>query len=263
MFQVPYLVVLVPLLLACLAACTLKETHPRRPGVLRSLVPSLLIPREVRERFFVAVGALCASWALVGPYLGIGPTVSKTLLHIQSPSIGALAIPALTGTGALTGLLTFRIKAEKVMASGAAALVLGVGAIAVAVALESVWLFFAASLIGGVGLGAGFQGGLRSLRELLPPRERGGTLSSVYLVSYLAFGVPTLVAGLMIPGSGLQNVVFGYSALVVLLAIVAILLLLGSRARRRREARAAWSAIASSTHTQRHGRAHQIHSLAA
>lgn len=243
-FQTPYLVILIPLLLACLAACTLKEKHPRRPGALRSLVPSLMIPQEVRERFFVAVGALCASWALVGLYLGIGPTVSKTLLHIQSPAMGALAIFALTGTGALTGLLTFKIAAEKVMAAGAAALVLGVGAIAAAVALESAWLFFVASVIGGVGFGAGFQGGLRSVLELLPPRQRGGTLSSVYLVSYMAFGVPTLVAGLMIPGSGLQNVVFGYSILVVLLAIAAILLLLRTRSKRRRETRAAWSAIA-------------------
>lgn len=55
--------------------------------------------------------------------------------------------------------------------------------------------------------------------------------------------MPTLVAGLTIPGFGLQNVVFGYSTLVVLLAIVAVLLLLCSRSKRRRETRAAWSAI--------------------
>jgi MFS family permease len=238
-FRIPYLVIFVPLLLACAAAFTLKEKHPRRPGVLRSLVPSLMIPREVRERFFVAVGALCASWALVGLYLGIGPTVSKTLLNIASPSIGALAILALTGTGALTGLLSFRIKSEKVMAIGASALILGVAAIAAAVTLESTWIFFAASVIGGIGFGAGFQGGLRSVLELLPPLQRGGTLSSLYLVSYMAFGVPTLVAGLLIPTLGLQNVVYGYAALVMVLSLVALALLLRSRTKRIRRAAAA------------------------
>lgn len=230
--QIPYMVVFVPLLLACAAACTLKEKHPRRPGVLRSLIPTLMIPLEIREKFFVAVGALCASWALVGLYLGIGPNVSKTLLHISSPSISALAIFALTGTGALTGLLSFRIKGEKVMALGAITLILGVTTIAAAVALENVGLFFVASVIGGVGFGAGFQGGLRSVLELLPASQRGGTLSSVYLVSYVAFGGPTLVAGLLIPTIGLQNVVYGYAAFVVVLSVIALLLLLRSRSKR-------------------------------
>ncbi|KAA0975927.1 MFS transporter [Paeniglutamicibacter gangotriensis] len=240
-FQVPYIVVFIPLLLACAAAAFLKEKHPRRAGMLRSLVPALMIPREVRDRFFTAVGALCASWALVGLYLGIGPNVSKTLLNIASPSLGALAIFALTGTGALTGLLSFRIKSEKVMATGAVALILGVAAIAAAVAMESTWIFFAASIIGGIGFGAGFQGGLRSVLELLPARQRGGTLSSVYLVSYLAFGIPTLVAGLLIPNFGLQNVVYGYAALVVTLSLVALALLIGSRAKRIRLVAAAAS----------------------
>lgn len=233
--QLPYLAIAVPLLLACIAACFLKEKHPRRPGVLRSLVPTLIIPREVRKRFLVAVGALCASWALVGLYLGIGPTVSKTLLHVQAPLIGALAIFAMTGTGALIGLLSFRVKAEKVMATGAAALILGVLALAAAVALEDVWLFFAASIIGGIGFGAGFQGGLRSVLEYLPALQRGGTLSSVYLVSYMAFGGPTLVAGLLIPTHGLQNVVYGYVALVIVLALVALGLLFRSRTERIRQ----------------------------
>lgn len=230
--QVPYLVIFVPLLLAGVAACTLKEKHPRRPGVLRSLVPSLMVPREVRARFLVAAGALCASWALVGLYLGIGPNVSKALLHIQSPALGALAIFALTGTGALTGLLSFRMKAEKVMATGAVALVLGVLAIVAAVVWGNPWIFFVASVVGGIGFGAGFQGGLRSLLEDLPALQRGGTLSSVYLVSYLAFGVPTLVAGLLIPGAGLENVVYGYAAFVILLSLAALTLVLRSRAQR-------------------------------
>ena len=132
----------------------------------------------------------------------------------------------------------FRVKSEKVMAIGASALILGVAAIAAAVALEIRWLFFAASVIGGIGFGAGFQGGLRSVLELLPPLQRGGTLSSLYLVSYMAFGVPPLVAGLLIPTLGLQNVVNGYAALVIVLSLVALALLLRSRIKRIRRAAA-------------------------
>lgn len=134
-------------------------------------------------------------------------------------------------------VLSFRVNSE-VMAIGASALILGVAAIAAAVALESAWLFFAASAIGGIGFGAGFQGGLLSVLELLPPLQRGGTLSSLYLVTYMAFGVPTLVAGLLIPTFGLQNIVNGYAALVIVLSPVALAFLLRSRTKRIRRAAA-------------------------
>lgn len=127
---------------------------------------------------------------------------------------------------------------SEVMTIGASALILGVAAIAAAVALESAWLYFAARVIGGIGFGAGFQRGLRSVLELLPPLQRGGTLSSLYLVSYMACGVPTLVAGLLIPTLGLQNVVNGYAALVIVLSLAALALLLGSRIKRIRRAAA-------------------------
>ncbi|RAX49519.1 hypothetical protein DQ353_09610 [Arthrobacter sp. AQ5-05] len=39
-----------------LAGVTIER--PRHPGALRTLVPSLMIPQEVRERFLLAVGAL-------------------------------------------------------------------------------------------------------------------------------------------------------------------------------------------------------------
>ena len=128
-------------------------------------------------------------------------------------------------------VLSFRVKSEKVMAIGASALILGVAAIAAAVALESAWLYFAASVIGGIGFGAGFQGGLRSVLELLAPLQRWGTL--------MAFGVPTLVTGLLIPTLGLQNVVNGYAALVIVLSRVTLALLLRSRTKRIRRAAAA------------------------
>lgn len=227
-FQVPYLVVALLLIVALLASCFLTERHPRRPGVLRSLVPSILIPKEVRTQFFVAVGALLASWALVGMYLGLGPTISKSLMHIQAPTLSALAILALTGSSAITGVLTFRTPAVKVMILGTITLVVGSAMLAWAVESENIVIYFIASIIGGVGLGGGFQGGLRSIVEKVPALQRGGTLSSVYLVSYLAFGLPTLIGGLLVPNLGLKQVTYGYAGFVVILSLVALVLILAT-----------------------------------
>ncbi|NKG19780.1 hypothetical protein [Paeniglutamicibacter terrestris] len=75
--------------------------------------------------------------------------------------------------------------------------------------------------------------------KVIPATQRGGTLSSVYLVSYVAFGGPTLVAGLLIPTIGLQNMVYGYAAFIVVLSVIALLLLLRSRTKRIKSSTAA------------------------
>jgi predicted MFS family arabinose efflux permease len=231
--QLPYLVMFIALVLALIATTTLKEKHPRRPGVMKSLIPRLMVPREVRPRFVVAAGALCASWALGGLYMGIGPNVSKAILGIQSPTLGAVAILAVTVSGALTGIITTRLKAETVMIIGSVALLAGAGGVAIAAALSATVLYFGASVVAGIGFGAAFQGGLRAVLEGLAPVQRGGTISSLFLIAYVAFGVPTLAAGLLIHKVGLLPVLYGYAAFVALLAFVALALLLIGRAAER------------------------------
>lgn len=220
-FRVPYLVGGAALALALLAALTLVDKHPRRAGALRSMKPTLALPSDSRQRFFMATAALCAGWSLLGLYLGIGPTITRTLLHLEAPTMGGLAILAVTGIGGLTSALTFRLDAGRVMMCGAAALVLASCGIVVAVESADAVVFFVASVVGGTGFGALFQSGLRTVMEGLAHHQRGGTMSALYLISYAAFGLPTLIAGALIPPLGLKNVVIAYAALVVVLAVTA------------------------------------------
>jgi hypothetical protein len=60
-------------------------------------------------------------------------------------------------------------------------------------------------LLGGGCLGCGFLGALRSVTQLAEPQERAALLSAGYVVSYLAFSVPALVAGVLATNIGLLN----------------------------------------------------------
>jgi hypothetical protein len=83
-------------------------------------------------------------------------------------------------------------------------------------------LFFAGSAIAGLGFGAGFQGAIRSVVALAEPHERAGVLSVLYVISYLAFGVPAMIAGyLVVHGGGIPATARGYGTVVALLALVA------------------------------------------
>jgi predicted MFS family arabinose efflux permease len=54
---------------------------------------------------------------------------------------------------------------------------------------------------------------------LAQPHERAALLSAVYVVSYLAFSIPALVAGLLITHVGLRDTALGYGVFVALLAV--------------------------------------------
>jgi hypothetical protein len=105
----------------------------------------------------------------------------------------------------------------------------------VALGAGSVVGFFAATAVAGVGFGAGFQGAIRSVVPLAAPHERAGVLSVLFLVSYLALGLPAVGAGILVGhGGGLLRIAEGYGGVVALLALVALAGQLATTAGRRR-----------------------------
>ena len=110
------------------------------------------------------------------------------------------------------------------MTFGGVALVVGVGMTLVAIDSRSAALFFVGAVIAGAGFGAGFQGAIRTIVPLAAPHERAGVLSIVYVISYLAMGLPAVIAGfLVVDGDGLLPTARGYSVAVMVLAALALL----------------------------------------
>ncbi|MDR6868931.1 MFS family permease [Microbacterium resistens] len=198
-----------------------EERGPKRPGALRSLVPSLSIPERTRPVFMAVVGSLCAAWALAGLYVGSAGQITGGILGIPGPLSAGFAILALQIPGTLTGVLTARAHARPVILSGLGALILGAALTAWALAAGSVWGFFVSTVIAGAGFGAGFQGGLRLILAQTDALSTSGVLSAVYATSYLAFGIPSVIAGFLIPQLGLSVTTYWYLGLVAAVAAVA------------------------------------------
>lgn len=196
----------------------------RRPGAVASLRPTMTMPPRVRGVFLAVLGCLLAAWALGGLYLGLGASVVATVFGIHAALAAGLAMAAVTGVGAITGMIVQRRDAVQVMIGGSSMLVIGPALMIVAVATDTPWVFFVASVVSGIGFGAGFQGGLRLILAEVAEADRAGVLSSVYVVCYCAFCLPALAAGFLTPVLGLKEVVLGYAALVIAMAAVALLI---------------------------------------
>jgi MFS family permease len=111
------------------------------------------------------------------------------------------------------------------MIYGPTVLFIGVGlAITFLPLHQSATAFFVGSALAGSGFGAGFQGAIRSVVPLAAPHERGNVLSVIFVVSYLAMGVPAVIAGYFVARSGdLFLIAKGFGAVVMLLAALALI----------------------------------------
>jgi uncharacterized membrane protein len=83
--------------------------------------------------------------------------------------------------------------------------------------------FFLGTALAGMGFGAGFQGAIRLVVTPAAPHERAAVLSVAFVVSYLAMGVPAIVAGFVIvEGNSLIATAFDFGGVVMVLASLAL-----------------------------------------
>jgi MFS family permease len=218
-------VLLAVLAVQALAAFWLPETVSRRPGALASMKPRLAIPTRARSTLWQLLPVNTAQWALGGFYSSLGPSLARIVTGLHSPLLGGGVVASLVLTGAVAVLFVRTRPARFALASGTAALVIGVSVTLAGVQLHSTAAFFAGSVVAGFGFGAAFNGTLRSLVPLAEAHERAGLMSTFYVLSYLAFSVPAMAAGLMAGHVGLQAASVGYGALLVALGCVALALL--------------------------------------
>jgi len=171
------------------------ETAPRRRGALASLVPSFAMPASVRTPLLLALPIVVAVWGLGGFYASLGPTLLRSLVGSSSVLLGGLALFLLAVSGVIA-VAVLRDRSARMLARfGAVALMVGMAAVLAALSLHSLALFMVGTAIAGTGFGTGFQGALRNVIAPLPPTDRAGVLSVLFVVSYLAMGVPAILAG--------------------------------------------------------------------
>jgi MFS family permease len=164
-------------------------------GAVASLQPRFTLPMAARSPMFLAIPVLVALWALAGFYGALGPTLIRGMFGSQSPLLGGMALFVL-GSSAVTAVLILQHRDARLMlAMGASALLIGTGVTVLSLPYHFIVVFFAGTIIAGVGFGLGFQGALRTIMPHTAAHERAGVLSLIYVVSYLALGLPTVAAG--------------------------------------------------------------------
>ena len=189
-------------ILQAIGLAYMTESITPRGSVLSSLKPQLRLPRATREPLLLALPVLVAVWALAGFYGSLGPMLVRSMLGSNMPLLGGLSLFVLAAFGGLSVLVFQHREPKDMMMFGVASLFVGVAITVMSLPYSAIALFFLGTAIAGVGFGAGFQGAVRTVVPFASPHERAGVLSIVFVICYIAMGVPAVVAGWMIAQHG-------------------------------------------------------------
>ena len=208
---VPHLVIT---LLVMPAVWRTPETAaPVGPGFLARLrVHGVGTPR------FAAVVAPAAPWVFAAPVIAIAvlPTLVSNRTHGLDLLFSAVTAGVTLATGVAVQPLARRLDALSSLAATTTALgvtAIGMALGALAAALADPWLVLAAGLTLGAGYGLGLVSGLLETHRLAGPGQAAGLTAVYYILTYVGFGFPLLLA--------LLNRFASYPVLLSALAVLA------------------------------------------
>jgi predicted MFS family arabinose efflux permease len=217
-----FIVLMILFALLFVTALFLPESVERRPGALRSLKISAVVPPAARRALVVATPILIAVWAMGGFILSLGPSLARAQTGSTSPMVGGWLVFALTFSGAIAVFTFHRTPAARAFIIGAGALIAGVAVTLLGVVVSAPVLLFLGIVIAGIGFGTGFQGAMRTVLPLAQAGERAGLLATVYVISYLATSLPAIAAGLLSSLWGIKPAAIIIGSAVIILAAMAL-----------------------------------------
>ncbi|WP_284711349.1 MFS transporter [Brevibacterium sp. XM4083] len=196
------------------------KTRLRR-GDLR---PRFTVPPHLRRMFTAGVPAIIAGWATNGLFLALGAGLVGSELGGSTHTHAGIVIFALAISGVTASSVLQRRSARTISLYATSALAFGTAVSIGALALGSYPAYVASVAIVGSGFGTAFLGVLRTLMPHTASSERAAVMAVIYTLAYLAFGVPTIVAGLLVPVLTLSGTMTILGAIIIALSLAATVL---------------------------------------
>ncbi|MGB3770973.1 MAG: MFS transporter [Rhodococcus sp. (in: high G+C Gram-positive bacteria)] len=212
------LLVLVALVLLVPESSARSGFTDRRHAV-RVLTPRIGLPSSIRSRFWPVVPALIATWSLGGFHLSLGPSIMGSVFGLSGAIVGGLDIFTMFTAGALGAASARSLAPRTALIGGAVTLAVGIVINMIGLHYAVAPLYFVGTAVSGFGWGITFLGAMSIVGAIAPAEHRGSVFATTLVLSYLAFSVPAIVAGVAIHSAGLLTTATVYGTVVAVLAL--------------------------------------------
>jgi hypothetical protein len=160
---------------------------------------------------------------LAGLSGGLAPSMVRSVFHHESAFVGGFAGFLAPAVATVIGVAFVSLPSRRTVVIGIHASLIGAAAIIGGVLAGVLPLMFVGQAIAGVGFGAAFTAALQLLVPLVRAHERAGLVAAIYVVSYVAFGLPIVIEGQLVGPLGEIPAVVSYSALTIVLALLSLI----------------------------------------
>lgn len=157
-----------------------------------------------------------------GLFISLGAHIAGDVFGAQSHTLQGATVGILAASATVATIMLWRWSARTLLLVGALALAAATLVSVAAVLMTATILYFAVIIVIGFGFGISYAGALRLVLPLVDARDRAGLFSVIYVIAYLSFSIPALVAGVFVSIAGLVPTIVGYGVLVTLCAVLAL-----------------------------------------
>ena len=223
--RLPYYIYLVLLCAIAGAILFAPETlpNPKRSLGDVSLRPRLGVPRGIWLQFVApAVGGF-ATFALIGFYAALIPSLLGESLHQSAPAVAGAVVCEVFGIAAVTILLTGKLESQATMLSALALLPPSVWLLVAAEVVQSMPMLLCAAALCGAAGGLGYRGSLEVINRIAPADRRSEVVSSYLIACFAGNSLPVIGIGVLsaVTGSMFAHVTFA-AAITALAGIAAL-----------------------------------------
>ena len=200
------------------------ETVTKRKRLAEvSLKPRLGVPQGIRLQFLSPAVAAFATFALIGFYAALVPSLLRDSLHLASPLVAGAIVAELFGIAAVTILSTGRLESRTAMLSSLVLLLPSLWLLVVAQIVQSLPILLIAAAGTGVSGGLGYRGSLEVVNRIAPADQRSEVVSSYLVVCFAGNSLPVIGIGLLSAVAGSLAADVTFAAVITALAGIAFL----------------------------------------
>jgi len=212
-----------------IAICRVPERVPSpiQSGKELSIRPRFGVPRALLIHFVPPAVTAFVTFALMGFYSALIPSVLAEHLHQKSPLVAGLIAFGLFTVAALTTMLARNVESRAAMLSALSLFPPCLGLLVYADLSQSMLVLLAAAAAGGIAASLGYRGSLQVVNGIAPSDKRGEMVSSYFLFAFAGNSLPVIGVGLLSARAspGAAQIVFA----VVIAVLAAVGLMVGRR----------------------------------
>src|SRR5947207_12342496 len=157
-----------------------------------SLQPRLGVPKEIRLAFLSPAVTAFVTFALIGFYAALIPSLLNQSLLQRSPVVAGAVVFELFAIATAVAAVTGKLHARFAMLSGLTLLPPSLMLLVAAQLLRSMPLLLLATMLGGISAALGYRGSLEVVNRIAPRDNRSEFVSSYLIAFYLGNSLPII-----------------------------------------------------------------------